>query len=351
MIAQRYSIPGGLRFELETSDPAAASFFEAEYGWARGESEARFVLMLRWDRADWPSRRSSDERVHSHKMLARWAYKVKGGKGGLDYEIRGNRWALPMVHHMLVHQGLRFLAARRDVLFLHASAVERDGSSILLTGPGGAGKTTTSALVLARGDEEWRYHADDYVVVDAGNRRSFAYPTRAHVYADLTRTVPEITGRLGRTERLKVLLFSALRRWSGQRIKVPTRVELGRLWPRRELAEKATLGGVVLLNPSESEEVELHKIDDGEIPLDELIEMNFFEARHFIHLMEKAGFWAIHTGALENWRGSERRMLAELAERVPFWRLSIPASGRVAPDHRSLGDLLEQALTREKIHE
>ncbi len=339
MIVERFHFPGDLCFELESDDPAAVAFFQAEYDWARGGENRRADVALRWRRST-RATPGDGETAYVHKFLARWCYAIGLSDGSIEVRARGNRWALSMVHHMLVHSALRFLAAQRGLLFLHAGAVEREGRSVLLTGSGGVGKTTTSSLLLAQGDDRWRYHADDYVIVDPAAGSSFAYPTRAHLYGDLLQWVPEVAERLTAAERLKVHFFGQLRRVTGDAITWPTRVELKRLWPHRELARRAKVAGIFLLQRGDVDGPEISALSDRESAVQELLEINFYEARNFVKLLEKAGFWRSHPKRLERWREQEREALRRLIDGVPCQRLILP----VDPDRRKLGAGLEKAM-------
>jgi hypothetical protein len=64
----------------------------------------------------------------------------------------------------LVKEEVRFefMRARRDLLWLHAAAVERDGSAMLLCGRSGQGKSTLASLLCDRG---WRLMSDDVAPV------------------------------------------------------------------------------------------------------------------------------------------------------------------------------------------
>jgi hypothetical protein len=53
---------------------------------------------------------------------------------------------------------IQFMRARPDLLWLHAAAVERDGSALLISGASGQGKSTLSTLLCERG---WRLMSDD----------------------------------------------------------------------------------------------------------------------------------------------------------------------------------------------
>lgn len=339
MIVERFHFPGDLCFELESDDPGAVAFFQAEYGWAHGGANRRVDVALRWRRSTWPSPRE-EETAHVHKILARWCYTVTLSQGSVELQARGNRWALPMVHHMLVHPALRYLAAQRGLLFLHAAAVERGRLSVLFAGSGGVGKTTTSSLLLARGDDRWRYHADDYVIVDSAAGSSFAYPTRAHLYGDLLQWVPEVAERLTVAERLKVHFFGWLRRLTGEGITWPTRVELKRLWPKRELGRRAKVAAIFLLQRGDVDGPETAALSDREAAVQELLAMNFHEARNFVGLLDKAGVWQAHPNRLEGWKEQERDALRRLVAKVPCQRLILP----VDPDRKKLFAELEAAM-------
>ena len=63
-----------------------------------------------------------------------------------------------------------FLLWQRDLGYqpVHAGFIERGGHGILLGGPGGSGKSTTSLVCMADG---WAYLADDYVAVERRDSR------------------------------------------------------------------------------------------------------------------------------------------------------------------------------------
>lgn len=58
---------------------------------------------------------------------------------------------------------LQMALGQRRYLLLHASAVERDGKALLMTGLSGAGKSTLAALLMARG---WRLMGDEFALID-----------------------------------------------------------------------------------------------------------------------------------------------------------------------------------------
>ncbi|MDT8758586.1 HprK-related kinase A [Sphingomonas psychrotolerans] len=73
---------------------------------------------------------------------------------------------LPLAQGLLAAEmgmNLQMALGQRRYLLLHASAVERDGKALLMTGMSGAGKSTLAALLMARG---WRLMGDEFALLD-----------------------------------------------------------------------------------------------------------------------------------------------------------------------------------------
>jgi len=68
---------------------------------------------------------------------------------------------------------LQLALGERRYLLLHASAVERDGRALLMTGLSGAGKSTLAALLATRG---WRLMGDEFALLDPATGRVHAFP-------------------------------------------------------------------------------------------------------------------------------------------------------------------------------
>ncbi|MEO1045229.1 MAG: HprK-related kinase A [Pseudomonadota bacterium] len=82
---------------------------------------------------------------------------------------------LPLAQGLLAAEmamNLQMALGWRRHLLLHASAVERDGKVLLMTGESGSGKSTLSALL---GEHGWRFMGDEFALIDleSGHVRGF----------------------------------------------------------------------------------------------------------------------------------------------------------------------------------
>ena len=83
---------------------------------------------------------------------------------------------LPLAQGLLAAEmgmNLQMALAQRRYLLLHASAVERDGRALLMTGESGAGKSTLAALLMTRG---WRLLGDEFALLDPASGQVHAFP-------------------------------------------------------------------------------------------------------------------------------------------------------------------------------
>ena len=83
---------------------------------------------------------------------------------------------LSLAHGLLAAEmamNLQLALGHRRHLLLHASAVERDGRAVLMTGESGAGKSTLATLLAARG---WRFMGDEFVLVSPETGLAHAFP-------------------------------------------------------------------------------------------------------------------------------------------------------------------------------
>lgn len=83
---------------------------------------------------------------------------------------------LPLAQGLLAAEmgmNLQMALGQRRYLLLHASAAERDGKALLMTGESGAGKSTLAALLMARG---WRLLGDEFALLDPATGMIHGFP-------------------------------------------------------------------------------------------------------------------------------------------------------------------------------
>ena len=333
-----------VRIHITTNHPDVSSFFAGEYAYHRTDTldPSTNLPLIELD-FSLNSKIPPGFVRHAHKLLARWGYQMEISSRAAKISVVGNRLSIPMVHHMMLHSMLRYFASRQGVLMLHSGVVSRNGSSIIFTGPGGAGKTTTTSLVLAS-DKSWKLHADDYVFLKLGPV-SLTYQTNLHVYQNLVSILPEVADSLSFWELLKLRVFGLIRQLSRENIKWSVRVPVSRIWFNREIENVAIPVAIIFLKRPK-DDAGLHPIADTQSIEDAIIEMNFYEARHFIHLLQKGELFDDHF--LSEWKQNELRTLRQLLTQVPVYSLRLPAKNKADYTQKEVLEALKDLTTSEK---
>jgi HprK-related kinase A len=83
---------------------------------------------------------------------------------------------LPIAQALLAAEmgmNLQMALGWRRQLILHASAVERGGKALIMTGASGSGKSTLSAML---GQQDWRFLGDEFALIDLASGDAVPYP-------------------------------------------------------------------------------------------------------------------------------------------------------------------------------
>lgn len=83
---------------------------------------------------------------------------------------------LPMAQALLAAEmamNLQMALGWRRHLLLHASAVEKDGKALIMTGASGSGKSTLAAMLGCKG---WRFMGDEFVLIDLVTGDAVPFP-------------------------------------------------------------------------------------------------------------------------------------------------------------------------------
>jgi HprK-related kinase A len=83
---------------------------------------------------------------------------------------------LPLAQGLLAAEmalNLQMALGWRRHLLLHASAVEKDGKALIMTGASGSGKSTLAAMLGCKG---WRFMGDEFVLLDLVTGKAVPFP-------------------------------------------------------------------------------------------------------------------------------------------------------------------------------
>lgn len=83
---------------------------------------------------------------------------------------------LPLAQALLAAEmamNLQMALGWRRHLLLHASAVEKDGKALIMTGASGSGKSTLAAMLGCKG---WRFMGDEFVLLDLATGKAVPFP-------------------------------------------------------------------------------------------------------------------------------------------------------------------------------
>jgi hypothetical protein len=347
-ITLRFCFHDLIGIEVVTDHPLVESFFAAEYQHHRVERFPDGIpyVRLKFGLCAFPLVVVPvGYQRHVHKLLARWAYRMSISDNHIEIDVIGNCWAIPMVHHMLVHPSLRYLSSKHDVILLHSGSVAFSGKSLIFTGKGGTGKTTTTSLILAYGSPAWAGHSDDYTFLVPGPG-SWSYQTRSHLYWDLLNWVPELAGRLSYFERVRLAVLGLFRSATQGGLLWPVRLPFDRLWPGKVVQIQASPVAVILLERSPIQSPQLKRLSSDKMPVDDLIEMNFWEARHFIALVKQAGVFSDPDTWIGQWRLDEYNLLSKRLEEISVYSLELPQeAGRTLEFKQKLIAIMDKLVS------
>ena len=102
-------------------------------------------------------------RLEPERPWRRWVKPSVAIRG--DY-ILPDAAPLALAHGLLAAEmgmNLQMALGQRRFLLLHASAAERDGKAVLMTGASGSGKSTLAAML---GEHGWRFMGDEFALLD-----------------------------------------------------------------------------------------------------------------------------------------------------------------------------------------
>jgi len=166
---------GPVRFRIGSDWAAPLGALRSLYaGYPVGEQPCDYTVRLEAER---PWRR-----------VVRPSVAIQG-----DYVLPG---AMPMAleHGLLAAEmgmNLQMALGHRRHLLLHASAVERDGRALLMSGASGSGKSTLAAVLGERG---WRFMGDEFALLDLGDGSLHPFPRAVSLKNHAIYVMEELAG-------------------------------------------------------------------------------------------------------------------------------------------------------------
>ena len=151
-----------------------------------------------------------------------------------------------------------------------------------------------------------------------------------HIYWKLLKMVPKLADRLSPQERLQLTIFGRIRLWSGNHVRWPVRKDTQEMWPERSFCMNAVPAAILTLRRNKNSEPAGYPITNLPELVNELVEMNFGEARHYINLVNKSGAVSDSTAWLSAWKKREQMLIENRLAEIPAYQLHIP---EIAPSH------------------
>jgi hypothetical protein len=263
--------------------------------------------------------------------------KIPFDRLGPGAEIECER-GIPAVPHLLAAVNLVLLT--REVLPLHATALELDGAGILVTGWSKGGKTET---LLAVTDHGARYVGDEWVHLTPDGRM-LGLPEPIRLWAWQLAQRPDLLASRTAAERRRLRTWSTVSRvadgvadrsWKGSGLVRRVAPALGRqaylqvppadLFGADGMVSSAALDAVVLVLSHEAPETVVHPVEPGEIARRMAASLAEERAPLMVHYRQfRYAFPDRSSPLLEKAGEIESRLLAERLDHVPSAKVTHP---------------------------
>jgi hypothetical protein len=267
---------------------------------------------------------------------------------------------IPAVPHLLATVNLVLLT--RDVLPLHATALEVDGQGILVTGWSKGGKTEA---LLAATSQGARYVGDEWVHLPPDGRM-LGLPEPIRLWAWQLAQRPDLLASRTPAERRRLRAWSTVSRiadgaadrsWKGSGLVRRVAPALGRqaylqvpprdLFGEDGMVPSARLDAVVLVLSHESPQTVAHRAEPGEIARRMAASLTEERAPLMIHYRQfRYAFPERPSPLLEAAGDMEARLLAERLDHVPSAKVTHPHPCDVHELGRAVLDAAREARTR-----
>ncbi|MFO8058775.1 MAG: hypothetical protein R6V10_15920 [bacterium] len=179
----------------------------------------------------------------SHLMASWQAALMEKESGGLFLHVAGNRLTRFIVAKWLVEPAVRVVALKKGLVMTHAAALSDGKRALLVSGPGGAGKTTWTLHWLQAGHP---YLADDFSIVNGGECLPYLTPLRLGFMNVLQN---EVLKDMQTSLKIEAAARTMLRRATGGRVKLYLKAPLHQAVPAAKVSGPVPVAGALFLDP------------------------------------------------------------------------------------------------------
>lgn len=225
--------------------------------------------------------------------------------------------------------------------YLHAGALERDGSAVALAAWGGVGKTSTVLSLVGR--DGWRFLSDDLAAIDETAVMSRA-PKRMQIYPYNVNGRPDLLRTLMRGRSLPDRLSWRYRQWRYGAKAVRRRVGPEQIFAPEHIADHGRVRMIVLLERADQRSFETTSIVPGDFARRAAATLDM-ELKPFdvIAAAISTSDWPGHVPERHVVLDQSRAIFERAARNVEIRRVRVPAGAGPDDLSRYLQPLLDEA--------
>ncbi|MGH2770152.1 MAG: hypothetical protein ACRDJF_06465, partial [Actinomycetota bacterium] len=222
MPSRRYRFGPGIGVEI-AGESRILEFFEAEYGPA-ADTQERGLPEVRVSLATAALAPGEAPRVSGRHKTVGWEVDLPDPaahplRASIRVMGRPRPFVLSLVQGFFIEPLISIAMARSQCVLLPAAGIVGGAGVTVLIGPSRSGKSSVSALALARGRQVL---GDDQVIVSSGGCQVFW--RRLRLYHDLPEVVPAAYGALAAPARRSIAILRLLASASRGYIRPPLRL-------------------------------------------------------------------------------------------------------------------------------
>ncbi|HEX5418325.1 MAG TPA: hypothetical protein VFZ25_21930 [Chloroflexota bacterium] len=349
-----YDFHGIFRLTVQADTAKASRHFQEEYGhFATDYLESPDLLVsvgasaFKSPRSGAPAREDAGWESEDRWLRARERHKVATWRfdlHGLDQpttrlRFQGGLFSLDYLQHY-VEQIVRFKISQRGFLLVHAGCVAGNGAAVLFPGRGHAGKTALALQQVLAGRQ---FQSDDYTFLSTTGE-TYAYPRRLHISEHIDAVCPTALRQVGLQHKLaikaKYLIYYLTLKYGD----LSESLRLAELIPSAVVTNAARLRTVLFLSGVNGGELHGPRPLDHEELVDQILEVNRYEATRFQRLL----LHAQPNACLERpeaWFSREREVLTRALRDIPGYAVDVPRqSAHPEATLEQLGRIVDQVL-------